>query len=231
MQTRAILEPKFTTHYLEYDNMKFFRENAFAVEAGSFGEKKDPIGARAYLDVHGRVKPETVSKYLKYKTAVSVNWSEVSEKVIGANGYLPVFGMDGKAAATFTFTRAKAEKVKLITFQIDNNPLERMLNNDAPAARRYLAEEGADGRICSGVWIWAEAEVAEHFSNSSLITASLDSGSAGIAIMAKGGKLGTHIVTIAAGTTCAYRLHKVKRWTNNDRTAVEEMETDYKGNG
>ena len=231
MQARAILEPKFTEHYFEYDNMKFFRENAFAVEPCSFGEKKDPVGARAYLDVHGRVKPETTARYLKYTTTISVNWNEVSEKVISANGYLPVFGMDGKAAVTLSFSKAKAGKIKLINFEINNNPLMRLLNNDAPTARRYLADEGSDARICSGVWVWAEAEVAQQFSTSSLITASLDSGTEGIAVMAKGGSYGTHVITITPGTTCAYRLHKVKRWKDNDKTAIDEVETDFKGNG
>jgi hypothetical protein len=230
MQAKSILEPKFTQHFFEYDNMKFFRENAFSVQLGSYGEKKDPAGARAYLDVHAKVKTETVAEYVRYTTAVDIDWNQVSSGLITANGYLPVFGMSGKAAAQMTFGTAKSARVKLMNFQVNSGPLIQMLNQDAAGARKYLAGGGSDGRICSGIWVWAEVEVTEQFGRATEISASVDNGASGLALTAKGGKLGSLTITVDSGTTCAYRLHKVKDW-NKDKTRVEEVETDFKGIG
>ena len=101
-----------------------------------------------------------------------------------------------------------------------------MLNKDANGARNYLADEGNDGRIVSEVWIVLEAELAEHFETSgSLLASAKDSD---LKVTAKGGKHGTQTITLSAGTTFAYKLHKVKKW-NKGKTQIEDMEADYKG--
>lgn len=44
---------EFSKHYFEYDNSKYFRDNANNILLCSFGEKKDPIGPAAHLDPRG----------------------------------------------------------------------------------------------------------------------------------------------------------------------------------
>ena len=53
---------------------------------------------------------------------------------------------------------------------------------------------------------------------------------ADLSVTAKGGKHGTQTITLSAGTTFAYKLHKVKDW-NQGKTKIENMEADYKGMG
>jgi len=230
MQAKTILAPKITTHYLEYDNMKYFRENATVVEICSFGDKKDPVGARAYLDVNAKIKSETVADKLQFVTSVAVDWQETGSGDIGLNVSLPVFGLNGSAAANTGYEKAKSGKVKLMYFQVGEAALLQMLNTEATGARKFLADEGNDGRICSGIWLWAEAELVEEFTSASSVTASVSGGSTTLSISAKGGKHGVTTITPMAGSTAAYKLHKVKNW-NRDKTRIEEIESDFKGMG
>ena len=70
-----------------------------------------------------------------------------------------------------------------------------MLNQEADGARKILADEGKEGRICSGIWVWAEGEVAEHLASSTTVTASVDKESASLSITATGSKHGSQTVT------------------------------------
>src|SRR5262249_2691156 len=152
----SVLAPKITVHYLEYDNMKYFRENALVVEIGTYGNKIDPIGARAYLDPHAKIKTDLLAGKVDFVTAAGVDWQETSSADLGVNGSLPVFGMNGSAAVNFSYDKAKNEKVNVVYFQIMEAKLLALLNKEADGARKYLADEGNDGRVCSGVWLWAE---------------------------------------------------------------------------
>ena len=138
--------------------------------------------------------------------------------------------LNGKAVLSTTYEKAKTACLRLMNFEIDERPLKSMLNQDAHGARKFLAEEGGDGRICSGIWVWAEGELAEYLASSTTFSASIDSASAGISITATGGKHGSQTVTITPGTTYAYKLHKITDW-NKGKTEVENLEADWKGVG
>lgn len=47
---------KINKHFFQYGALKYFRTNAHLIELGTYGEKKDPIGAKAYLDPDGKIK-------------------------------------------------------------------------------------------------------------------------------------------------------------------------------
>ena len=104
-----------------------------------------------------------------------------------------------------------------------------MLNHDAGNARKFLADEGNDGRIVSEIIVALENDLAEHVSTSASISFA-PSGSSGLKITAKGGKYDTQTFTISTGTTFAYKLCKVKDW-NKDKTQINNLETDWKGIG
>jgi hypothetical protein len=224
------METKVTEHYFKYGGNQYFRENAHNVDLASYGEKKDPVGATAYLDVQNKVKAEDVAKRAKYNTTAEIDWNQTSKVDVGANGFLKFFGLGGEAAVSTSYEKAKSAKLKLINFAIDEGPLKMMLNNDADGARKYLAEEGNDGRIASEVWILAEGKLAEHFATSGSISVSVDAGTKGLDVTAKGGKEGTQTIRIDAGATFAYKLHKVKDW-NKGKTQIENLEADWKGMG
>lgn len=47
---------KITEDYFEYGALKYFRGNAHLLEIGTYGEKKDPIGPKAYVDPESKVQ-------------------------------------------------------------------------------------------------------------------------------------------------------------------------------
>ena len=169
-------------------------------------------------------------KKVEYNTTADISWNQTNKADVEVNGVLKFFGLEGKIAVSGNYEKAKSAKLKLVSFAIDEGPLKMMLNQDADGARKYLAQEGKDGRIVSEVWIAMEAELAEHFSSSSSIAVSVQAVGNSLEITAKGGKHGTQTVSLSSGTTFAYKLHKVKDW-NKGKTKIEDMEADYKGMG
>lgn len=231
MQTKTVLLAKITDNYFEFNNRKYFRENAHNMQLGTFGEKKDPIGSRAYVDVESKVSAEHIASRMKYVTTAELDWTQVSSGNVGLNGHMPLFGLDGKMAVSTSYEKGKAAKVKLMDFEIDEGPLKTMLNKDANAARNFLAKEGNDGRICSGIWVWVDGGVAETVATATSISVSVDDGTKGLSVTATGGKRGTYTMTITSGTTYAYKLHKVKDWTDRHKTQIDNLEADWKGIG
>jgi len=131
-------------------------------------------------------------------------------------------------AVSGSYEHAKSAKLELVKFGINEGPLTTMLNRDADGARQSLADEGADGRIVSEIWVLMKGELAEHFATSGTLNASVGAAGGELELTAKGGKYGSQTVVIAPGTTFAYLLYKVKKW-NKDKTQIEDMEDDSKG--
>lgn len=219
---------KITDHAFEFGSVKYFRDNAHNVEMGSFGEKKDPVGAKAQLDVEDKVMSTILDSRVKYNTTTTINWNEVSKADLETGASLKFFGIGGDTAQSFGYEKGKDAKLELINFAIDEGPLKDMLNNDAGAARIFLANEGNAARIVSEVWIVVEAELSEHFRTYGSTSTSVHAAGNSLSITASGGKQGSQTVTLSKGTTFAYKLHKVKDW-NKGKTRIEDMESDNKG--
>ena len=218
---------KITDNYFEYGNQKYFRGNAHLIEIGTYGEIKNPIGAKAYLDPQAKVKREHLDAVVKGKS-VGIDWSQASRAAVEVNGQLKVFGVGVSAATSFGYQNAASARLKLLNCYLLEGPLTKLLNKSASGARKYLADEGRDGRIVSEVWLVLEAELAEHFDGSSSISIGANAAVAGLDITASGGKLRSQTITLAAGATFAYKLHKVKKWSKG-KSDVEDMEADYYG--
>lgn len=222
------METKVAKHYFEYGTVKYFRGKAENVQIGSYGEKKDPIGAIAYLDVQARVKAEHLDGRVHYVTTIDVDWEDEKEAAVEANGDLKFFGLSKKVALNGSYEKAKSARLKLVKFAINEGPLKTMLNQDAGGARNFLAKEGKDGRIVSEIWVAMEAELAEHFATSGSISVGAGAAGSSLEVSASGGRHGSQTVVLSPGTTFAYKLHKVKSW-NKDKTRIEDLEADYKG--
>lgn len=219
---------KIAEHYFEYGTLKYFRGNAHLVEIGSYGEKKDPIGPQAYLDPQAKVKSEHLESRVKCGVPVKIDWNEVSKAGLEAQADLKFFGLGKKGAVSFNHQKAKDAKLELVNLVINELPLEAMLNHDADGARNYLAEEGNDGRIVSEVWIVVDAELGQHFAAYGESSASVQAFGSSLEVTVTGGKHGAQTVTPSAGSTFAYKFHKVKKW-NKGKTEIEGMEADYHG--
>ncbi len=217
-----------TKHSFKYGSQKYFRGNAHLVELATFGEKKDPIGAKAYLDPEGKVARKHLKNIVKEGKPVSINWNQTTKAEVEVNGLVPVFGLNMKVARTYSYQKAKNAKLKLFNLSISERPLKKMLNGNANAARNYLADEGKDGRIVSEVWIVIETELAEQFDTAESI--SVSEIASGLGVTARGGRYGTQEITLSAGSVFAYKLHKVKDWSRGKKQ-IEDMEADYKGMG
>jgi hypothetical protein len=219
---------KVTDNYFEYGGLKYFRGNAHLVEIATYGEKKDPIGAKAYIDPQNKVLREHLVNRVERGPIVTLNCNGMTKANIEVNGPIKVFGLNVSVAAGFNYEKVMSADLKLCNLYIAEDPLKNMLNTDADAARNYLADEGNDGRIVSECWVVMTADLAEHFTTSGSVAASLKGSD--LNITAKGGKQGTQTITLSKGATFAYKLHKVKDW-NKGKTQIEDMEADYKGMG
>jgi hypothetical protein len=217
---------KITNNYFEFGVHKYFRGNAHLVEIGTYGEKKDPFGPKAYLDPQSKVQRGYLVNRVSKGNPVAVDWGQTTKADLEVNGPIKVFGLDMSASTSFSYEKAKSADLKLFNLSILEGPLQSMLNGDADGARNYLADEGSDGRIVSEVWVVMEAELANHFDTSASISVSAKD--VDLDVTAKGGAQGEQTITLSAGTTFAYKLHKVKDW-NNGKTRIENMEADYKG--
>jgi hypothetical protein len=219
-----------TDNFFEFGNQKYFRGNAHLVRVGTYGEKKDRIGARAYLDPQNNVRSEHLGSRLKTGTVATVDWSRTNKASVEVNGPLKVYGLNGKVDVRGTYEKARSAHLKLANFYILEGPLTVMLNKDADGARRFLADQGNDGRFVSESWIVVEAELAAHFAMHGEASLAVRAAGSDLAVTVTGGKHGAQTVKISPKTTFAYKLHKVKKW-NNGKTRVEEMEADYKSIG
>lgn len=219
---------KITKHYFEFGVHKYFRGNAHLLGPGHFGPKKDPLGAKAYVEPAGQVKAEYLDGRMKFNTRVKMDWNSVAKADLEADADLNFLGLGKSGALSFDHAKAKSAKLELVNLSIDEIPLKTMLNTDANVARNFMADDGGDARIVSEIWIAVDAELGEVFATS---------GSAGIGVKAMGStasltiggsKQGTQTLTLSPGTTFAYKLHKVSKW-NKGKTKVEAVEADYKG--
>ena len=229
MKTAEAMKVKISKYSFEVGSQKYFRGNALNMRLGTFGEKKDPAGAKSYVDPEATVDADKLAKRITSPPAiVNIDWSDTTKADLEAEGPLTALGLSGQIEANVSYEKVKSGKMALAHFVINEGPLQTMLNTDADGARKYLANEGNDGRIASEVWVLLTFELSEHVSTSGSISFAADGSS--VKVTASGGKYKTQTFSITPGTTFAYALHKVKDW-NKDKTKIENMEKDWKGIG
>jgi hypothetical protein len=219
---------KVTDNCFEYEGQKYFRRNAHTLDLGSYGEKKDSAFAPGFLEEHGTIKDEHLTPRIEVGEAVSINWETTSQGDIGADVNLKFFGIGANIAQSTSYSKAKSAKLKLMPISIPEGKVIGMLNA-ADGARKFLADEGNDGRVLTMVWVLVEGQLAEEFSKNSGNSVSVKVLGQSISLTAAGGKSGSYTIEMSANATFAYKLHKVKSWTDKSKTKVEAVEADYKG--
>lgn len=210
-----------TNHKFSYGGNGYFLDGAHAVELGAFGKKKDQIGGKAFLEVHDQIMPTILDGQVRYKHTADFVYADVQTAAL--DGVLTYFGL--KASGKVDKKTIETYQLKTVLLEIDEGPLEKMLNTEAGRARNFMADEGDDARVCSGVWVVVSGEVAEYIKvDGSLgITAKGDAA----ALNFSAGKSGAQAMTLTPNSTFAYKLHKVTNWDNN-RTRVAESAPDWK---
>jgi hypothetical protein len=226
-------EVKITKNTFRYGQEGYFRGSAERVRLGDYGRKKDPIGARASLEIFDQVARENLTGRVRYVTTAVIDWSRQSKVNVDIEGNLQYLTANAGATASFSYERAKSANLKLMQFTIVERDVLAMLNQDAGAARKYLASEGPDGRLVTTVWIVVDGRLAESFSaaasSGGSVSAKLTS-AAEIEVTAKhkASSSASTTVQLKKGTCFAFLMHKVTDW-NKDKTRVEQVRIDSKG--
>ena len=105
-----------------------------------------------------------------------------------------------------------------------------ILNKEADGARKYLRDEGGDGRVVIGLWIAADHVVAETletaFGGNGTVSVSAIGDGLSVSATANIGTKRTVTVTVGTGAF-AYLLERVTKWTKDDK--VDEMAKDEHG--
>jgi hypothetical protein len=227
------METKVTKYAFEYGGMKYFRGNADHVRIGTYVQKKDPLGAKAYVDVENHIKLSYL-KNIGRTGPIEVDWERQSKADVETNGDLKYFAVAAKGAVSASYEKAKSAKLKLMIFYIEEGTLKQILNGPADGARSFLAKEGGDGRIVSQVLVAMEASLAETFSTAGSLSSEAEGDvlvvTAKGGVTASGGVHGSNTITLAPNTTFAYKLMKVKDW-DHGKNKILDLEADYKGMG
>lgn len=225
------MSAKITNHAFEYGTVKYFRGKADGVELCSYGKKKDPIGAKAYLDVENIVKREHLAEGTRIKigTPVVIKLKDFAQNTVEENGKLKIFGIGLDIAEETSYSAGQKMDLRLRKIYLNLGPLKTMLNTDAGGARNFLAREGNDGRIVNEIWVVMSAELSYQFDTAKETTFGVSALGQQLEITTKGGSSGTQKIKLSPGTTFAYLMAKVDKWTDKDKTKIEDLENDYKG--
>ena len=219
---------KISEYAFEANGVKYFRGNAHSVLLGAVGKKKDPVGAKSYLDVKTRIRGEHLSGDVHHKTTLQIDWDRTSRADLGLGGTLTFLGLNGTGSVGVE--KAKTTNLVLAFFDVEPGALKRILNGKANGALKSLADEGADGRVVSGIWAVVEAQVADVFATSGSISVSGSAGGNELTLTASGGKTGSRTIVYPSGATFAYELQKVADW-DDGKTVIGELKLDEKGMG
>lgn len=219
---------KITKHFFEHNNRKYFRGNAENAQLGSYGEKKDPIGPDAYLDVESIIKRELIAPKMNCLGTVGIDWNLVGEVNGRGKAFVNVLGIKGEKSGEISVGAADTGNYKLVGFSINSGPLKKLLNTEADGARKFLEREGRDGRVVSEIWVVMSGKTSSAFNASANFAFSGSVLGVGLDVTSSGTAAGTKTVTLSPGSTFAYLMTKVKEW-NKDRTRIVDLEPDYKG--
>ena len=226
-------EARVGKHTFVYNGERYFRDKSENVLMGSVGEKTDQLGTKAGLDVADHIPRALLKGRVRYVTTADIEWNRQAKADVEAAGRLKYFTAEASGTETFSYEKARSGSLKLAKFVIDERPLQMLLNNEAAAARKILAQERGDGRVVSTIWVVVEGTIAESFATSGTSTGDVEAEitpGAQLQLTAKhaAGVRGKTTIVLEKGTTFAYLMHKVQKW-NKDRSRIEELDVDAKG--
>ncbi|SFI45059.1 hypothetical protein [Jannaschia pohangensis] len=220
---------KVTKHYFQYGAHKYFRTSAHEVKLLSIGEKKDPIGPKAYLAVSDHIWARHLAdERITVTPPVTIDWNNTSSVDFDTAANIRYLGVGVDVSQSLTLARARSAQLKLVSFSLPESAVERILNTEADILRREMADEGRDARVVTEVWVAMEAQLANSMTIGALNTSDISYAGNNVRINVNAGGTNSSVITLGEGTTFAYRLHKVRKW-NKGKTRIEDLEDDYVG--
>ena len=133
-------ETRVGNHTFVYNGERYFRDKSEDILMCSYGEKEDPLGTKASLNVTNHVDRDTLKGKVRYVTTADIDWTRQAKADVETGGALKYFTVSASGTASFSYEKAKSVRLKLAKFVIDEGPLKTMLNNEASGARRFLAD-------------------------------------------------------------------------------------------
>ena len=104
---------KLTKHMIEINGMKYFRGNAHLVNLGTCGEKKDPIGPKAYLDPQRNINKDKIEAKIRNQNhSVNINFRQFSRGNVEVNGKVKVYGIKFAGGSSYSYNKLKNCKSK-----------------------------------------------------------------------------------------------------------------------
>lgn len=214
-------------NYVSYGGNKYFRRGAERIELCSHGRKQTPMIGANYMSVSAKIARHHLEDVaINVGDPIEVNWSEVTQDELDQWGSLSFFGINAEAAEGFDLRTAQRQNLKLMCIWINETPLINCLNRDANAVRNDMADEGKDARIVSSILVATDTLLANHFASHSSSPLTVSAFDSELGITAGTGRLGSKTIRLAEGTTFAYGLHKVRRWSKR-KEQIEELADDW----
>ena len=102
-----------TDNYFEFGMHKYFRGNAHLIEIGTYGEKKDPIGSKSYIDPQSKVVRQHLVGIVTKGSPVSVDWAQTTNAALQMNGGMRVFGLNLSVKTNYTRDMAKTANLHI----------------------------------------------------------------------------------------------------------------------
>jgi len=213
---------KLTETKFVYNRIPYWRRKAESMLPGTWGRKKTPLGASAYVQDEGRIPAENLK--IRKVTEVDIDFDQVSQSDIGLSLVVPGFG---KLKPDEVVEKGRKGQVSLLKLEVEN--LANAIN-DSPRVLAAL-QELSDGRVIGEVWIVVSAEIARTVTTSHSL--GLSGVVQGVAITgeAKNDASSKVLCEVSEGSCFAYLPFEPK-WEENmkrNRTKVIRCEDDLKG--
>lgn len=192
---------KIRSRYIEFEGVKYFRNNASGVLLGAYGRKK-MLGGRM-LEVDGVFSGRLDGAQV---TPVEIDFNESSEADVAAGLELAGAPVGGKASATVSGLRSGDFKLSLV--RLTMNHVKQLAEAD-PEALDALNDNPHLGRVACAIFTVVSAQESTKLSAGGELSLSL--AELGTTLGPKGNRATEAEVTFAPGSTYAYLLARPER--------------------
>ncbi len=208
-----------------FGSVKYFRGKSEDVTLGCYGTKKKPPTGANHLDVASELSNDALGRLpvSRIEVDTETNWSGSVEADLNPGGLLKFLDAAG-GAAKFSRHQAISADLKLVKLSVRFQDIAHAINGHDANALRFLKSKNA--RIVSAVWVVVDGTISSSLESAT----SLSLAKSGASLSVNLGSGSNSKVTLAPGTTFAYLLHEVSKWSG-DKKAIEFMKQDQIGFG
>lgn len=213
---------KLTESKFVYNGIPYWRRKAESMLPGTWGRKKTPFGASAYVQDEGRIPAEKLK--IRKVTEANIDFDQMSTTDIAVSVVAPGFG---KLKPEEVVEKGRQGQLKLVKLEVEN--LADAIN-DSPRVLEALQDLG-DGRVVGEVFLVMEAKIARTVTTSRSLGLSAVVQGVVITGDVKSDTSSEVLCEVSEGSCFAYLPFEPK-WEENmkrKRTKVIRCEDDLKG--